>query len=55
MRARIKSFASTLLLWLLPAITAVVGAAFVIATLFVFKLSPPNHPNPKELESTWTS
>ena len=50
--ARIKSFASTLLLWLLPAITAVVGAAFVIATLFVFKLRSPNQ---NELESTWTS
>ena len=47
--ARIKSFASTLLLWLLPAITTFVGAVFVAVTLIVFKLNPPNQNEPASI------
>lgn len=40
--ARIKSFSSDLLLWLLPGITLVVGAAFGAVTFVVIKVFPQN-------------
>jgi hypothetical protein len=40
--SRIKSFTSDLMLWLLPGITFLVGAAFVTAAVVVFKFWPPN-------------
>jgi hypothetical protein len=40
--SRINSFSSTLLLWLLPGITALVGVSFVAASLLVFKVSSPS-------------
>jgi hypothetical protein len=49
--SRIKSFSSTLLLWLLPGITALVGGSFVAATLLVFKMCSPSK---NELESSLT-
>lgn len=36
--ARIKSFSSTLLLWLLPVLSTVLGGSFLIATLFAIKV-----------------
>jgi hypothetical protein len=44
--ARIKSFSSTLLLWLLPGITGTVGAAFLIVSLAVFRLASPSKKDP---------
>jgi len=40
-KSRIKSFWSDLLLWLLPGITFILGAAFAAATVLVLKLWPP--------------
>jgi hypothetical protein len=37
--ARIKSFASSLLQWILPAITGTVGVVFLIVTLFAFRVT----------------
>jgi hypothetical protein len=37
-RARIQSFSSTLLMWILPGITGTVGIAFLFAVFIVFKL-----------------
>jgi hypothetical protein len=37
-RARIKSLASTLLQWILPGITAIVGAVFLLVSLFAFRV-----------------
>jgi len=36
--ARIKSFSSTLLLWLVPAITTVVGVSFVLAAILAVRM-----------------
>jgi hypothetical protein len=40
--SRIKSFWGDLLLWLFPAITFFLGAAFAVATVLVIKLWPPD-------------
>ncbi len=42
---RIKSFASDLMLWILPGITFLLGAAFLTATLIVVKVWSPNSSN----------
>lgn len=39
--ARIKSFSSNLLLWILPGITLIVGASFATAAIVVIKVWPP--------------
>ena len=44
--ARIKSFASNVLMWILPGVTFLVGAAFLAAAFMVFKFFPPDQKNP---------
>jgi hypothetical protein len=44
--ARIQSFSSNLLLWLLPGITGLVGLAFAIASLAVFRFGRPSPTQP---------
>jgi hypothetical protein len=39
--ARIESWTSDLLLWLLPGITGIVGIGFLLAAVFVFRVMPP--------------
>ena len=39
--ARIKSFESSALMWVLPAITGILGIAFLIAVLTVLKVMLP--------------
>lgn len=46
--ARIKSFSSTVSMWILPSITGVLGAAFLVATLFARRIlgSSDGHDRP---------
>ena len=39
--ARIESWTSDLLLWLLPGITGIVGIGFLLAVLLIFRVMPP--------------
>jgi len=39
--ARIGSWTSDLLLWLLPGITGIVGTGFLLAVLLIFRVMPP--------------
>jgi len=39
--ARIESWTSDLLLWLLPGITGIVGTGFLLAVLLIFRVMPP--------------
>jgi len=39
--ARIKSFESSALMWVLPGITGVLGVAFLVAVLVVWKVMLP--------------
>jgi hypothetical protein len=41
LEARIKSFGSSALMWILPGITGVLGIAFLGAVIVVRKLIPP--------------
>jgi hypothetical protein len=45
--ARIQSGSSTLLMWILPAITGTIGVAFLVVLIIVFKMRPAGN--------TWTN
>jgi hypothetical protein len=49
LEARIKSFGSAALIWILPGITGVLGVAFLGAVMAVRKLMPSTEESPEEL------
>ena len=49
LEARIKSFGSSALMWILPGITGILGLGFLVAVMAVRRLMPPTEDSQNEL------